>query len=707
MLIQPAYRPGPVGVLTLVAALLAPPSAFARQDVPGAADHPMISRYEGAYIIAHHSNAFDAFDIATGPHTSFAQALTEAQTVEGAWTRLLYVAPEGRSTLEVIRNYEATLGALGFELMFTCSGRECGMGPDAPRAGSAIITSALLPRQDMSRTSRAVQYAFTQPRDVRFLSARLSRPEGNIYVSLALAVEAFDQFRLTANRVLILLDVIETSEIEERMVRVEPPLQPVTPSAVPAPLVPDFGTFAQPLSPPVAPGAPPAGTAAPQPSDRVTPGLPAVTDQRPGLAAQLPLEQGIPLALTGDDRAFLEELADQIDELIGEIEERRIAMRARFAGEDLPGEIERAFTREGVSTREWGYIERPIPLILNPDPVGALSHILDPRFVDAIFSEPPDLLPALLSDHEAAMAGIEAVYYGAYVELLATTRDRLENRAAAIARLVNWPDGSPTPLTPAIRAGLRRDIAYLQGGQALWRGEEANLVNDIIPRFRAEMFKAWALYAFFGRENAAEMQAWISAWSWENPNPSIDFQNTRARMCVTGLAYQLPAIVAHARTNYLVRPIYMPVPGGVSHLGSGFQQPYTADPEFDSLLNYLRYAEDCFDTAAPEDIAPLLRLAIALFREEADPVTVDEDGLGPELVVAGYQPVTSIHYGHPVYVEAIFDAAQPREAFSVTLETAFGRVGVLVERSEDDPLLYRSGPVVFAHADGRSAERTP
>jgi len=195
--------------------------AAAANDVDGASDHPLLKRYEDAVIIGYHTRAYDEFDIATGPHRSSASKLTDAQTVEGAHTRILYVAPEGRSTLEVMRNYRKELADAGFETIFECGGAECGNGPDAPRAGSYLITSALLKRVPLTNMGQVTQYAFSQPNDVRALTAKLDRPEGAVYVSLAIAIEGFDQFRMTAKKPLVLLDVIETGEMEQRMVVVE------------------------------------------------------------------------------------------------------------------------------------------------------------------------------------------------------------------------------------------------------------------------------------------------------------------------------------------------------------------------------------------------------------------------------------------------------------------------------------------------------
>jgi len=194
--------------------------AFAA-DVDGASDHPLIKRYEGSDIIGYRTSAFGEFDIATGPHRSFDATLTERQTVEGALTRILYAAPEGRSTLEVFRNYRTELTDKGFTAIFECKGAECGAGPDAPRAGSTIISRALLPRAPLENMGKVTQYAFSEPQDVRYLSAKLDRPEGAVYVSLAVAIEGFEQFPQTAKRALVLLDVVETGEMEQRMVLVE------------------------------------------------------------------------------------------------------------------------------------------------------------------------------------------------------------------------------------------------------------------------------------------------------------------------------------------------------------------------------------------------------------------------------------------------------------------------------------------------------
>ena len=40
---------------------------------------------------------------------------------EGRQTLIYYMLPRGRSTLEVLRNYEASLGAKSFRTVFSCA----------------------------------------------------------------------------------------------------------------------------------------------------------------------------------------------------------------------------------------------------------------------------------------------------------------------------------------------------------------------------------------------------------------------------------------------------------------------------------------------------------------------------------------------------------------------------------------------------------
>lgn len=69
-------------------------------------------------------------------------------------------------------------------------------------------------------SGQITEYAFNFPRDQRYLAAKLTRPEGDVYASVYVATETFDHFPGTKDHALVLLDVIETVPMETGMVSV-------------------------------------------------------------------------------------------------------------------------------------------------------------------------------------------------------------------------------------------------------------------------------------------------------------------------------------------------------------------------------------------------------------------------------------------------------------------------------------------------------
>ncbi len=114
-----------------VSVLFITPRAFAQlKDVAGSKDHATIRRYEGSAILGYDFKNFDEYVVLLGPvkagGISTDLSPTKGQKVEGQVTRILYVAPEGRSPLEVLRNYEQELTKNGFNVLYKCAGNECG-----------------------------------------------------------------------------------------------------------------------------------------------------------------------------------------------------------------------------------------------------------------------------------------------------------------------------------------------------------------------------------------------------------------------------------------------------------------------------------------------------------------------------------------------------------------------------------------------------
>jgi len=120
-------------VLTALGAMALAGLAHA-EDVPGSADHPLVGRYDGSSIIFYKVSDFDDAALLTAPVDY--NALLQRNAVddrsgdewlklEGKVTQIRYAAPQGRSSLEIVRNYENALHAKGFATLFSCADKQC------------------------------------------------------------------------------------------------------------------------------------------------------------------------------------------------------------------------------------------------------------------------------------------------------------------------------------------------------------------------------------------------------------------------------------------------------------------------------------------------------------------------------------------------------------------------------------------------------
>ncbi|MGB3021737.1 MAG: OmpA family protein, partial [Methyloceanibacter sp.] len=127
------------------------------------------------------------------------------KTVEGRSILIYYTLPQGRSTLEVQRNYEDSLKAKGFSILFTCATAKgtCfqSQQPDAAyHLGNAIGDPLTVPKL----VDDYVHNWFEQ--GGRYLLARLDQPEGAVLVGLYLGESSRGNVAV--------LRVIETKEMD-------------------------------------------------------------------------------------------------------------------------------------------------------------------------------------------------------------------------------------------------------------------------------------------------------------------------------------------------------------------------------------------------------------------------------------------------------------------------------------------------------------
>ena len=154
-------------------------------------DHPLVGRYEGAQLVGHHASEYDEVALVSGPIVGDVASFADGWTkLEGRSELCYYRLPAERSSLEVLRNYEASLAAKGFARVFTCATSNGSCYLERPGHvtttapydfGNSFDASPELPRLD----GDFIRNYFGT--NARHLLMRASRPEGAVWASVTIA----------------------------------------------------------------------------------------------------------------------------------------------------------------------------------------------------------------------------------------------------------------------------------------------------------------------------------------------------------------------------------------------------------------------------------------------------------------------------------------------------------------------------------------
>jgi outer membrane protein OmpA-like peptidoglycan-associated protein len=147
--------------------------------------------------------------------------------LEGALTRIVYVLPEGRSPLEVLRNYQDVVAEAGGEVMFECKREECGGeagGAAYGGGGHMSLTQYFfydsdIKDADFSNGSCAVSTGIT---DQRFFAAKLPQDGRDAWVTVQ-TYQMLDEIYCDAlkGRTVAIVHVLEPKGRDRKMVVVE------------------------------------------------------------------------------------------------------------------------------------------------------------------------------------------------------------------------------------------------------------------------------------------------------------------------------------------------------------------------------------------------------------------------------------------------------------------------------------------------------
>ncbi|MGV3550753.1 OmpA family protein [Rhizobium sp.] len=189
--------------------LLLGATAGAAQDVDGAKDHPLVGRYDGATATYYKQSDYDEAALLQAPHDYYALFQKGQQKdrsgddwlkLEGKVTQIRYQGPDGRSSLEVYKNFESALKAKGFETQYACADAKCLTG---------TLTDNYLLGQQVDPTN-GNSGAYND--HARYMLAKLANGEGTTYAAI-LVSEAGPQ-------ITTFVEVVETKPMEDDKIAV-------------------------------------------------------------------------------------------------------------------------------------------------------------------------------------------------------------------------------------------------------------------------------------------------------------------------------------------------------------------------------------------------------------------------------------------------------------------------------------------------------
>lgn len=204
-----------------------------KADKPGSKDSPLLKRYEGSYIVSYETKAFAEFTLPTSRlelvpnkkvgNNDRAHEPRNKKALEGAYTRLVYLIPEGRSPLEVVRNYQDEIKAKGGKVLFECKGAECGGDPSRSSSGGGGDTSLalyLFPEARVTDPYKSNGHcALTSDiADQRYAAAEM--PDAHVSI-LTYSVKDELYCRAFNGRAVAIVDIVEAKAREQKMVTVQ------------------------------------------------------------------------------------------------------------------------------------------------------------------------------------------------------------------------------------------------------------------------------------------------------------------------------------------------------------------------------------------------------------------------------------------------------------------------------------------------------
>jgi outer membrane protein OmpA-like peptidoglycan-associated protein len=144
------------------------------------------------------------------------------RSLEGLYTRLIYLVPEGRSALEVLRGYQEELVGAGGSLLYECMNSECGGDLFGNRLGGTLsMTLALYPMQRaVDKFGSNGWCATTSKLSEQRYSVFETAKDGTLFSILTYTQNGSGGCREFAGRTFAMVQIVERKAREQKMVTV-------------------------------------------------------------------------------------------------------------------------------------------------------------------------------------------------------------------------------------------------------------------------------------------------------------------------------------------------------------------------------------------------------------------------------------------------------------------------------------------------------
>lgn len=205
-------------------------------DAKGSQDNPLLKRYEGSFIVAYERKAFAEFTLPLSKlepvpgkrdsRNNQAYEPKNKKVLEGPYTRLVYLLPEGRSPLEAVRNYQEEIKAKGGKVLYECKAEECGghqTRSSSGGGGDQSLAMYLYPQSRVTEEYRSTGYCamMSTIKDQRFTAAALpDNAHASVLSYTVVSPETNRGCSAINERTVAVVEILEGKAREQKMVTV-------------------------------------------------------------------------------------------------------------------------------------------------------------------------------------------------------------------------------------------------------------------------------------------------------------------------------------------------------------------------------------------------------------------------------------------------------------------------------------------------------